>query len=360
MLSRFRNLFDSNILKLFKKALIMGWKQPGSIRFFARALWYQKEAAALRRKHLSAGTEVPPLLIVSVTSRCNLNCKGCYSKLLHDQDNVEMDTRRFREILCEAQELGVSIVMLAGGEPLIRKDLLNVAAEFPRIIFPVFTNGTLLDGQYLDFFSRHAHLLPIISLEGWKSDTDIRRGEGVWAKFQALRPELKARGLCWGVSFTLTSSGYAQQLSEPLLRDFLSDRCRLFFFVEYVPVDDSTKAQVLTAAQKNALDERVERLMKELPGIFIAFPGNEEQYGGCLAAGRGFLHINPAGYAEPCPFAPYTDVNVRDKGLRAALNSKLLRRIRENHHLLSEGEGGCALWANRDAVRQLISTVREG
>ncbi len=355
MLSRFRNLFDNNILKLFKKALLMGWKQPLAIGFYARALWYQKEAAELRRKHLAEGTEVPPLLIVSVTSRCNLNCAGCYSKLLHSDQDKDMDAKRFREIVAEAQELGVSIIMLAGGEPLIRRDLMEVAAEFPRIIFPIFTNGTLLDDDYLDLFSAHAQLLPIISLEGREAETDARRGDGVWARFQTLRPRLKERGLCWGLSLTLTSSGYAQQLSDTYLQSFLADHCRLFFFVEYVPVDASTRGLVLTAAQKSALDARVERLMREKPGIFIAFPGNEEQYGGCLAAGRGFLHINPSGYAEPCPFAPFTDVSVKEMGLRAALRSSLLAKIRANHHLLSEGEGGCALWANREAVRKMLA-----
>lgn len=356
MAEGYRNLFDSNILKLFKTAILMGWKQPGMIGFYARALWYQKEAAALRRKHYSEGLEVPPLLIISITSRCNLNCKGCYSKLLHGKVVEEMDAARFREILCEARDMGVSIIMLAGGEPLIRKDLLAVAAEFPKAVFPIFTNSTLLDDGYLDFFGRHPHLLPVISLEGYGHETDNRRGDGVWAGFQALRPRLKERGICWGTSFTLTSEGYELLLSEHFLRGFLASGCRIFFFVEYVPVDESTLHLVLTAEQKRVLEDRVERLTRRLPGLFIAFPGNEDQYGGCLAAGRGFLHINPAGYAEPCPFAPFTDSNVRETGLRAALQSKLLAKVRQNHHLLSEGEGGCALWSNRKAVMDMLSS----
>lgn len=356
MADSYRKLFDNNILKLFKKALQMGWKQPGSLGFYARALWHQKEAASLRKINLAQGTEVPPLLIVSITSRCNLNCAGCYSKLLHRNEEQEMDAERFRSIMAEADDLGISIIMLAGGEPLIRKDILTVASDFPKAIFPVFTNATLLDEYYLDFFSSYPHILPIISLEGYGEETDSRRGEGVWDRFNIQRPALKKRGLCWGISFTLTSTGYDLLLSEDFLREFIADGCRIFFFVEYVPVAENTLPLVLTASQKQDLETRVENLMRKLPGLFIAFPGNEEQYGGCLAAGRGFLHINPAGYAEPCPFAPITDVNVREMGLRAALKSDLLAKVRENHHLLTEGEGGCALWANREAVQKLISS----
>jgi MoaA/NifB/PqqE/SkfB family radical SAM enzyme len=89
--------------------------------------------------------------------------------------------------------------------------------------------------------------------------------------------------------------------------------------------------------------------------LFIAFPGDEDQYDGCLAAGRGFLHINPSGKVEPCPFAPFSDTDLRYGSLRDALNSDFLRNIRENHHLLKEGEGGCALWANRDWVAGILT-----
>lgn len=62
---------------------------------------------------------------------------------------------------------------------------------------------------------------------------------------------------------------------------------------------------VLSNQQKAELMGRVEALCQSLPGLFIAFPGDEDQYDGCLAAGRGFLHINPSGKVEPCPFAPF-------------------------------------------------------
>ncbi len=59
-------------------------------------------------------------------------------------------------------------------------------------------------------------------------------------------------------------------------------------------------------------------------GVFVVFPGDEEQFGGCLAAGRGFVHVGPDGSLEPCPFAPYSDVSLKTTPLREALGSKLL------------------------------------
>ena len=76
--------------------------------------------------------------------------------------------------------------------------------------------------------------------------------------------------------------------------------------------------------------------------------------GGCVAAGRGFFHINSHGGAEPCPFSPYSDVNVRDTSLREAMNSGLFRALRDNGHLLEDHAGGCVLYEKRALVEQLL------
>jgi len=349
----YRKRFDRNIQKQFWKALQLALRNPMQTRlFFIKALWQQYQATRTRLFHFKQGLEVPPLLIISLTQRCNLNCAGCYSKVLHQDSGAELTASRFREILGEAGSLGISIILLAGGEPLIRRDLLGVAAEFSGIVFPIFTNGMLLNEEYLAFFKSNPHLIPVISLEGRELETDIRRGDGVHANFEKISQMLKARTIFWGISLTLTAPAHDLLLSPAFLKDHLDKGCRLFFFVEYVPIDPGSKHLVLNQAQKAGLQKRVDELCARLPGLFIAFPGDEDPYGGCLAAGRGFLHINPSGMVEPCPFAPFSDTDLRHSSLRDALKSKLLQKIRAKHHLLKETEGGCALWANREELER--------
>ncbi|MDR0843598.1 MAG: hypothetical protein LBN71_00105, partial [Tannerella sp.] len=88
--------------------------------------------------------------------------------------------------------------------------------------------------------------------------------------------------------------------------------------------------------------------------IFFSFPGDEESMGGCLAAGRGFFHINPEGKAEPCPFSPYSDRNVADGGLREALKSPLFMKLRNSGLVGGEHTGGCVLFENEDKVKELL------
>lgn len=357
--SHYRNLFDRNILGLFRSALRLAVSRIGRLPFLLRCLSVQERGARLRAKHLRQGLEVPPLLIFSLTRRCNLNCRGCYSKLLHSSQEEEISAARFAEILAEAGELGMAIIMLAGGEPLLCREMLEAAAKHRRAVFPVFTNGTLLDDGYLSFFRRNPHLIPVISLEGQAAETDYRRGAGVFHSFRELLPKLKRERIFWGISFTLTSQNYDTVLDESSIRGFLEAGCQLFFFVEYVPVAAGTENLVLNAEQKSDLPARTRGFSRRWPALFISFPGDEEQYGGCLAAGRGFLHINPTGFVEPCPFAPFTDVNLRFCNLREALSSTMLKKIRSMHSLLCEGEGGCALWANRDLVARLTGEDKE-
>ncbi len=94
---------------------------------------------------------------------------------------------------------------------------------------------------------------------------------------------------------------------------------------------------------------------RRFPAVFIAVPWDEEEQGGCLASGRGFVHISATGDLEPCPFAPYSDTNLLKVPLREALRSRFLGLIRENHALFAETAGGCALWKNREAVDLLLS-----
>ena len=88
--------------------------------------------------------------------------------------------------------------------------------------------------------------------------------------------------------------------------------------------------------------------------MYVSFPGDEKSSGGCFAAGRGFFHINSHGGAEPCPFSPYSDINVRDTSLREAISSPLFTALRDGDILLDDHEGGCVLYQKKALVESLL------
>jgi len=124
--------------------------------------------------------------------------------------------------------------------------------------------------------------------------------------------------------------------------------------VEYIPVKEGTEHLEIGLSDRKRLLSVMELLEKRYSALFIAFPGDEERFGGCLSAGRGFIHVSPSGNLEPCPFAPYSDRNLREMSLKDALRSELLSTIRSNRERLCEVEGGCALWREQEWVRSLV------
>ncbi len=93
--------------------------------------------------------------------------------------------------------------------------------------------------------------------------------------------------------------------------------------------------------------------------ILNSFPGDEKESGGCLAAARGFFHINPYGGVEPCPFSPYSDTNIREMPLRRALESPLFQKLGELGMLLGNyrrlrlfgQKNRCAGWWNKEQTK---------
>lgn len=102
------------------------------------------------------------------------------------------------------------------------------------------------------------------------------------------------------------------------------------------------------------MGEELNRLrMKTDEMIYISFPGDEKTSGGCLAAGRGFFHINVYGGAEPCPFSPYSDTSLKDVSLKKALNSPLFLKLRTSGTLMQEHKGGCVLFEQEKQVKEM-------
>ena len=70
----------------FKDAVRIALTSPTQSVFFLRTLRWQNKAAKMRQKLEREGLHVPPILVISVTSKCNLHCEGCYHQALRAND----------------------------------------------------------------------------------------------------------------------------------------------------------------------------------------------------------------------------------------------------------------------------------
>jgi MoaA/NifB/PqqE/SkfB family radical SAM enzyme len=319
--------------------------------FILRMAASLQSSAKARAMFERNGVHIPPFLIASIAARCNLRCAGCYARAggnLEAAPQEEMGAEDWRRVFAEAAEIGVSFILRAGGEPLLRRDILEEASRFEGMFFPVFTNGTMLDDDYLRLFDSRRNLIPVLSVEGDEVQTDNRRGEGiaelVWSKARALHE----KGILFGASITVTNANMEAVTESGFARDLRDRGCGLVFYIEYVPAEAGTEHLILNENELRELQARIEALRSDRQNkgmIILSFPGDEDALGGCLAAGRGFFHINANGGAEPCPFSPYSEMNLKSQSILKALQSPFFEKARAigAAEALSR-KGGCALF----------------
>ena len=355
-----QNYLIEGVEGVVKEAIKATLKNPRESAFMLKFAKATRTASKKRREAEDKGEHIPPFLIASITSKCNLHCAGCYSRCNHATTDTkpvsQLTSEEWLKIFDEADELGISFILLAGGEPMLRRDIIEAAGKKQNILFPIFTNGTFIDEKYFALFDKCRNLVPIMSIEGSKEITDNRRGKGIYDKLIANMEEFKKRGLIFGASVTVTTQNYKEVTSDEFLNS-LSDRgCKAVIFVEYVPVTEESSELAPSDTEREYLMNEIQRLREERPEmVYIAFPGDEKSSGGCVAAGRGFFHINSHGGAEPCPFSPYSDVNIRNSSLREAMHSPLFMALQSGDLLLDDHNGGCVLYEKRELVESIIA-----
>lgn len=347
-------LFDGVIkesLTVNKRFLLKRRKFIPRFAKYGKILTHQSE---IRRNLLkSEDLVVPPIMILSITNDCNLSCAGCYACAQDRIKEHELNLDDIDRIIKEASQMGTAIVMIAGGEPLIKKGILDVLEKYDDMLFVMFTNGLMIKDETLTKLKSLKNTVCAVSLEGGREVTDMRRGEGVFDMVMESIKRMDNNKLLFGTSITLTSQNYDEIMDIDYLKGIQDKGAAATFLIEYVPCQGDEEL-CLSDAQKEDMIACMPKLREQMDMLIIPLPGDEDKYGGCLAAGRGFLHISSTGSLEACPFAPYSDANVKNMPLKEALKSHLLKEVRDNHHMLKEGKGGCTLVSNKEWVEGLV------
>lgn len=322
---------------------------PGFLRL-ARTMGQSRRA---RARALAGGVKVPPFLVLSVTSRCNLRCVGCFAgavgTVTAKPANPGLDLSDWYGIVDEAVRLGVMAFMIAGGEPFLLPGIVNLFRDHPDRLFLVFTNGTALQPSDYQVLKNCSNTVIVVSLEGDRKLTDLRRGNGVYEKALGTLDRLQDAGVLTGIAVTI-GSGNIDYWSDPGNIDgLIAHSGPLAMFIEQIPARGQCESgSVLTLEQRMRFRETVVAYRdRQIGGAFIIHsPGDEEALGGCVSAGRGFAHVNPSGDVTACPVSPLATHNLRTSNLREALASPFFSMIRENAHLLETEGHPCGLSAH--------------
>lgn len=311
-----------------------------------------------RRDELTTdGNVVPSVLVISPTMRCNLNCTGCYSGLYEKQGELQKED--LESIIDQARDLGIYFIVISGGEPYVMGDtLVELFEKYNDMFFLTYTNGLFFDKKLAKKLGKLGNVAPAISVEGWREETDARRGPGVWARVHTAMENLRNHGVMFGISVTQTKYNLETILDDAFVRHFLNEGAIFGWYFMFMPVGkDPMLDLVPTPEQRVHSAQRVRELRAQYPVFLADFWNDGDSVDGCMAGAKGYAHILSNGNVEPCVFAHFGVDNIRDKSLFDALNSPFFKHIRgkfpynENANLRRP----CMIIDNPDVLREAVN-----
>jgi heme d1 biosynthesis radical SAM protein NirJ len=171
-----------------------------------------------------------PVVIWNLVRRCNLTCRHCYATSADKDFPGELDTDQVLTVMEDLKAFGVPVLILSGGEPLMRPDIFEISHRAKAMGFYVglSSNGTLITKDNIDRIAEVGYDYVGVSLDGMRRTHDwFRRLDGGFD--QALRGIRLCRdaGIKVGLRFTLTRDN-AQDLPD-LLRLLESERLDKFY-----------------------------------------------------------------------------------------------------------------------------------
>lgn len=271
----------------------------------------------------------PCLGVISPTMRCNLACEGCYSANYDREDAIT--TERFDRLLTECEEMGIYFMVISGGEPFLRHDLLDMFEKHCDIEFLVYTNGTIIHNKHLaPKLAELGNVIPCISVEGFAKETDARRGKGVFDKIDKVMDELREAGVMFGFSATPMRHNNDILVSDEFIDYYISKGCFVGWYFSYMPVGRNPNLDLMpTPEQRLYRMRRIREIRRTKPIVAADFWCDGELVGGCLSSGRAYFHINASGGVEPCVFHQFSVDSILEKPLIECLDSPYFRHMRK-------------------------------
>lgn len=300
------------------------------------------------------GVDVPYAILMDPTEKCNLRCTGCWAG---DYQRVrELPFETMDKVCTEAEELGIHLIVVSGGEPMVAKDkLIRLAERHPNQLFHPFTNGTLIDEEFVSEMVRLGNIAPAISVEGLEEQTDARRGKGVYQKIMHTMDLLREAGCVFGFSACYAQNNTEIIASDEFIDTMVDKGCAFGWFFTYVPVGSDPNIELMaTPEQRSLMYDTVRRWRNSKPIFIVDFWNDGEFSLGCIAGGRRYLHINANGDVEPCAFIHYAVDNINDKSLKECLASSLMKAYQKRQPFNENMLRPCPLIDNPEKLVEII------
>ncbi len=175
-----------------------------------------------------------PVVIWNLIRRCNLTCKHCYATSADTHFKGELSTEEVFAVIDDLKAFGVSVLILSGGEPLLRPDIFEITDYAKKLGFYVglSSNGTLIDKTNIDQIVAANYDYVGVSLDGMRETHDyFRRKQGAFDESIRGIRLCRQADLKVGLRFTLTQDN-ATEL--PDLLQLMADEAIDKFYLSHL------------------------------------------------------------------------------------------------------------------------------
>ena len=315
----------------------------------------------------------PPFMVsYSITQKCNLKCKHCYSESIEQAAPDELSTKEAYRLIDDLSGWGIGLLIIDGGEPLCREDVLDVVkyASTKGIRTTIGSNGTLIDRSMASKMVDAGVMAVAISVDGADAKThDSFRG--VAGAFDQTLKGLEAcrnAGLPFQFNTVIRKDNLSQL--EDLLHmavEYGADAAEIFDLIAAGRAKEECRDQVLTNEERKRVMEWLAEFQEDYP-LIIRVPGcpmyplllQEKQikpkhfpldmlrrvpyFGRGCAAGMpmGYVMVQCNGEVNPCMLLQIKLGNVREESIVSIWeNSTVLYQLRQRE-LLKDGCDHCS------------------
>ena len=199
------------------------------------ALRYGRHSGQLPSHLLQFSKDKKPVVVWNMTRRCNLKCVHCYAKALEEDGSDAISTEQGKAIIDDLSAYGAPVMLFSGGEPLVRRDLVELAhyATGKGMRAVISTNGTLITKEKARELKSVGLSYVGISLDGGEEVHDrFRKVPGSFKKALQGIENCQAEGLKVGLRFTINkrNAGEVPKLFD-LVRDLEVPRICFYHLV---------------------------------------------------------------------------------------------------------------------------------
>ena len=230
-------------------------------------LRYNRKSGDLPSHLLQFSADKKPVVVWNMTRRCNLKCIHCYSNSAVIDYPDELTTEEGKKLIDDLAAFGSPVILFSGGEPLIRKDLLELAqyATEKGMRAVISTNGTLITKEIAGKLQKIGLSYVGVSLDGLKKTHDRFRGKnGAFAAaIEGIR-NCRDAGIKVGIRFTVNKHNVADvpDMFELLRKEKIERMC--FYHLVYTGRGSKLREEDLTHEETRKLIDLIAAQTKKM------------------------------------------------------------------------------------------------